>query len=465
MYDFNSSFNNTVTSFDYLANGPLQTLLFESSTVVCIFGSVLLIYLIKKRLEGLNSLIKSIMYFMAAQSFLANLTYLIFTLIMSYYEIKTIVSCAIILLSKAVRRIGILLSLALISQIRYYIALRTSQTKSYKKSILKYIIVAVLVVGLGGYIATFAIFALNDMVPLVSICSGSPDSFPEKIPIFAIVTMSYAIIIILANLISDISMLIFIYKRRKKVNPTQLIPWKSASKKEENDMEVPVHATILSTLSFIIMTSIIVFFQKLFEAGPIFHIILWSLNQLWICFVIPYVMLLKIIKTKKPQPVIPQGLQMHDEEEDDENNDNNDNKTLDIEQNLQPSTSKNAKSMKPQGSPNCIEDDDESDVDYKNEIKDEEKFTQLSTSKKLQTDSQMYGEYEESDNEYEIKDDKQNKELSISKMPKDLQMYDDENDIKDKGQNIQLSNMTNHLEFKNQRGKNKANGDNWKQLN
>ena len=114
MYDYNSSFNYTVT-FDYLANGPLQTLLIESSTVVCIFGSVLLLFLIKKRLEGLNSLIKSIMYFMAAQSFLANLTYLTCTLIVSYYQVKNIVSCAIILLAKAVRRIGVLFSLALIS--------------------------------------------------------------------------------------------------------------------------------------------------------------------------------------------------------------------------------------------------------------------------------------------------------------------------------------------------------------
>ena len=417
MYDFNSSFNNTIT-FDYLANGPLLTLLIESSTVVCIFGSILLLFLIKKRLEGLNSLIKSIMYFMAVQSFLANLTYLTCTLIVSYYQVKNIVSCAIILLAKAVRRIGVLFSLALISQIRYYIALKTSQTKSYKKSFLKYIIVAVLVVGLGGYIVTFTIFAFNDMVPLISICSGSPDSYPEKIPIFAIITMSYAIIIIFVNLISDISMLIFIYKRRNKVQPTQLIPWKSASKKEENDMEVPVHATILSTLSLIIMALIIVFFQKLFEASTFLQIIFWSLNQFWISFVIPYVMLLKIIKTKKPLPVIPQGLQMHDEEDDqeddeehDENNIDNENKTLDEEQNLQPATSKNVKSVIPQCSHRCIKDDeddddndDKSDVDYKNEIKHEE----------LQTSSQMYGEDKESDDENEIKDDKLNKQLSIS---------------------------------------------------
>ena len=153
--------------------------------------------------------------------------------------------------------------------------------------------------------------------------------------------------------------------------------------------------------------------------------------------------------------MIPQGLQMHDEDGD-ENSVDNENKPLDEEQNLQLSTSKNAKSVIPQGSHRCIKDDngeddvnddgddnddeDKSDVGYKNETKDEEEYTQQSTSKKLQTASQMYGEDEESDDENEIKGGKLNKQLSISKKPKD-----DENDINDKEQRIQLSNLTKHL--------------------
>ena len=144
-------------------------------------------------------------------------------------------------------------------------------------------------------------------------------------------------------------MLIFIHKRKTKVKPIQLIPWKSTSKKEENGLDVPVHATILSSLSFIITALMIIFSQKLWEARNIFQIIIFSFNQLWINLVIPYVMLLKIIKTKKSQPVIPQELQRHGEDEEADGNDVCvENKNEIKEQNVQQSTSKKPQLLIPQ---------------------------------------------------------------------------------------------------------------------
>ena len=347
MFESNSSFNNnSVLVFGYLSNKPLETILIQSSTVVCLFGSAFLLFLIKKRLVGLNSLIKSIMYFMAALCFLSNLIFLICTFVVSFWQIENIASCFIVQLTKGIRRFGVLISIALISQIRYHIALKTSQNKMYNKDTLKYIIIAVFAISLGGFSVTFTIFVFNDMVPLLSVCSGSPDSMPDKIPWFGIVLLSFSSLIVLVNLISDISMLIFIHKRKTKVKPIQLIPWKSTSKKEENGLDVPVHATILSSLSFIITALMIIFSQKLWEARNIFQIIIFSFNQLWINLVIPYAMLLKIIKTKKSQPIIPQELQRHGEDEEAEEADGNDiyvenkNEIKDKEQNELQSTSK-----------------------------------------------------------------------------------------------------------------------------
>ena len=365
MEESNSSFsNNSVIVFGYLANRPLETILIQSSTVVCLFGSALLLFLIKKRLVGLNSLIKSIMYFMAALNFISNLIFLICTctLVVSFWQVENVTSCIISQFTKAIRRFGVLISIALISQIRYYIALKTSQNRMYKKNTLKYIIIAALAISLGGFSVTFTIFVFNDMVPLVSICSGSPDSFPDKIPLFGIILLSFASLIVLVNLISDISMLIFIHKRKTKVKPTQLIPWKSSSKKEANDLKVPVHATILSSLSFILTAFMIIFTEKLVEAGTILQILIFSCNQLWINLVIPYVMLLKIIKTKKSQPVIPQGLQRHGEDEEDNGNDvEHKNEIKDEGQNVQQSTSKKPQLLKPQGLQRYGEDDNDDD--------------------------------------------------------------------------------------------------------
>ena len=90
----------------------------------------------------------------------------------------------------------------------------------------------------------------------------------------------------------------------------------------------------------------IIFSQKIWEARNIFQIIIFSFNQLWINLVIPYAMLLKIIKTKKSQPIIPQELQRHGEDEEAEEADGNDiyvenkNEIKDKEQNELQSTSK-----------------------------------------------------------------------------------------------------------------------------
>ena len=115
-------------------------------------------------------------------------------------------------------------------------------------------------------------------------------------------------------------MSIFIWRRRNKVQPTQLVPWKSTSKKEDHDMQVPLHATALSLFSLIVVGSFVSsIIGSIDELKTLNLIIAEAFHKLWINIVIPYVMLFKITKTKKTHPVVPQGLQMHSDENDDDN--------------------------------------------------------------------------------------------------------------------------------------------------
>ena len=81
-------------------------------------------------------------------------------------------------------------------------------------------------------------------------------------------------------------------------------------------MAVPVHATALSVVSLIVIVIIISIVAKFNLASlDLAPVLLFALNRLWINVVIPYVMFFKIIKTKKPKPIIPKGLQMHEEDD------------------------------------------------------------------------------------------------------------------------------------------------------
>ena len=95
-------------------------------------------------------------------------------------------------------------------------------------------------------------------------------------------------------------MLYFFWKRKNQVSPVQLIPWKSVSKSEDNDMAVPVHATALSTVTLIGLTMIIGIFKNFsYSSYHLGHVSLILLSRLWMSVVIPYVVMFAIIKTKK----------------------------------------------------------------------------------------------------------------------------------------------------------------------
>ena len=262
---------------------------------------------------------------MAGGSFFSHLIVSVNISLMYFWQLQNFISCTMNRISQTANYFNILISLALISQVRYYIAVKTSQIKAYKKKTLHYIVATVYILSLSGAIIITIIGVLYGRAPIVTKCSGKAevDNDKYRIRIALMILAPFALLINIINLIGDVSMLYFIWKRKNQVSPVQLIPWKSVSKSEDDDMAVPVHATALSVVSMIVLLVTISIYTKLDNSMVFAPVLLITLSSLWANIVIPYVMLFKIIKTKKPKPVIPKGLQMHEEDGGDVNEEAN----------------------------------------------------------------------------------------------------------------------------------------------
>ena len=58
------------------------------------------------------------------------------------------------------------------------------------------------------------------------------------------------------GLFCDVKMFMFV-KDQNKIQPVQLVPWKSMNQKDNNDdQNVPLRATVISTMSLIIASTI-----------------------------------------------------------------------------------------------------------------------------------------------------------------------------------------------------------------
>ena len=302
MFELNSTDENYL-----LANHPCAFTFMITSILVGIIGSGVSVILIQNKLTRLNCLIKSILYFMAGQTFISSWIRLVITILMGVWHLQNFSTCIILQISRHHIIFGNVASIATISQIRYYIALKTTQMKVYKKKTLQYCIVGVhFLVYVGGLLNNLLTGWYGRLLSTNS-CIGSNYELGLYWPflMFRVVMLLSCIFI---GLIGDLCMMSLIWKRKNKVVPGQLIPWKST---KEYDMAVPVHATLLSTVSFAL-------FICLFVIGIRSDSINWilpSILNIWIGLAIPFI-IMKVIKTKKQHPVIPHVLHMYDENED-----------------------------------------------------------------------------------------------------------------------------------------------------
>ena len=133
-------------------------------------------------------------------------------------------------------------------------AWKASKTKLVKS---KYLISAVIFGAMVPYLITFG----NDMLrqyneggQLFALCLGV--NVTKKInKVHLLVNLVLSVIFVGSGLFFDIKMLIFV-RNRNKIEPIQLVPWKSTCphltlEKEKDDITVPLRASCVSTASLI----------------------------------------------------------------------------------------------------------------------------------------------------------------------------------------------------------------------
>ena len=126
-----SQLNNTqqASFFEY---SIFNSTIAQISTSLWIFGAGMCLYLIKKKMTGLNILIKSILYTMTGQYFVMSIIGFVCTHLLTVWHLRNFTICMVYGMTRLISRFGNLTSLALISQVRYFIALKVSQSKAYR---------------------------------------------------------------------------------------------------------------------------------------------------------------------------------------------------------------------------------------------------------------------------------------------------------------------------------------------
>jgi hypothetical protein len=132
-------------------------------------------------------------------------------------------------------------------------AWKASKTKLVKS---KYLIGAIIFGVMVPYLTIFVntMFRVNEGGKFVAQCLG--ENATIKMAKVRLVVNGFLIIIFVGSgLFFDIKMLIFV-RNRKKIEPIQLIPWKSTNQrltleKEKDDITVPLRASCVSTASLI----------------------------------------------------------------------------------------------------------------------------------------------------------------------------------------------------------------------
>ena len=112
------------------------------------------------------------------------------------------------------------------------------------------------------------------------------------------------------GLIFELFMINFLRKRRAQIMPgqVQLIPWKSEYK-NENDITVPLHATLVSLFGLIANNILAIITSVGLSQRELQWQLLLSFGNFWVSIQMPLILCLTIraAKKKKKPPILPKG--------------------------------------------------------------------------------------------------------------------------------------------------------------
>ena len=215
--------------------------------------------------------------------------------------------------------VGNFLMSSMISILRIYMSKLAASAKVAKlKIVLPMIMLGIIVNYLTWPLFTL-ISELNGVSTLISKCAMQ--DLPIAFVPVRILWFSYTLIFLAIGAMSDYKMYLFV-KQRNKTNAkkTQLVPWVSNQENLSEDLDIPIKATIMSTVAFLIlMLAVIFIFADLFGNIVASHIVVIASTTLF-SSTLPILMIFFTIKRQNKiqnaQP--PAGLQLHNIDVDDD---------------------------------------------------------------------------------------------------------------------------------------------------
>ena len=301
----NISFNETSSEIELEAKGNYCLAVITSINVIV--SIICLLYITLKLL--LNKFIKAILCIIAIQNILSSTILTIANTFMIVFNDQSYITCQSIHSSLFVQFRSISTMTALISIIRYAMASKASNARLLKQNLVTF---SIFVCTLFPYLNAGIKLMIGDK--LVYLCMDLQFDDIEETKLLDRVIKSGNLVLFFLSLgggiFFDYKMMIFM-KNRNRIEPIQLIPWKSVdSSEEETDMIVPIKATIISTI-FMISFCILI---------PIFMVLdnfWWITIYIALCSITP-LPLTVIFSIKQPKTDIkvvkpPQGLQFHNE--------------------------------------------------------------------------------------------------------------------------------------------------------
>ena len=154
---------------------------------------------------------------------------------------------------------------------------------------------------------------------ILLLCEPEPKKNLHKNPFFVAIAALVLFLIIAKGFICNISMIFFVMKSNSQPrNESTLVPWKSTNSKMEEDLQIPIRATLgttLMTLSVAVVSALIIFNVYSDSESP--QVFIWPILIHYVTACILPILL--VIFTVKKQAKVhtsqpPQKLQFHDEE-------------------------------------------------------------------------------------------------------------------------------------------------------
>ena len=323
--EMNSTIQNNIEKYHLWYNYHSLILTFLSP-IIGLVSSLSCLIALHTYLKMLHKTFKSLLNIVFIHNILifgANIS--IITYIYAYKS-QTFLLCIAKVVTTSVPTFSTSFGIAIMSILRYHIALKTNNQES-TKNVSWYMKIGIVLYLIFEYFnygpLTIIVVVIFNTPTVATRCSGYDY---QGLSIFPLFHISKALVLISVVLHYDRKMILFLRKKNSHIEPGQakLVPWKTGG--AEYDFMVPVVATITTVICGVLGVSLgLVVFSSLIhdqlEQWKYTAVFIQSISTMEMPIMI--LLTLRAAKHKKPGPAIPKGPMYHETDSVEEKNEEN----------------------------------------------------------------------------------------------------------------------------------------------